>query len=234
MATIFRPPVVTRSPARDSSAAVLSQSGVTGINILVHTNPVPFHQTDWPVPPGPIPRGIELRTYLNAVELLLLPLPPIRQYDWPVPKGPVGTIELRNETQPLPIQLLPKPPIRQFDWPVPAGRQYPLSLRTHTASPFPPPAPVTPSPFTQTDWPVPKGPEWNRDLRSHSESLVLAQIYGVKPAGLSSELSSSPFQGRVKGLNSGLEFQPPNLLTSTLGTVTPTSGLYDIWHYYSP
>lgn len=180
MATVFRPPVVTRIPLRDASAAIQAQAGVTGINILVHTNPVPFHQTNWPVPPGPRQGSIELRTFLNALELLLLPLPPRRQSDWPVPPGRLpGVVTNRTwvDVGGININLHKNPyPFRLTDWPVTAGARRSIELLTWLWWKSPPPIVVGPAPFFQTDWPNPRGPLFpleNRTFLNPLEILLL-------------------------------------------------------------
>jgi hypothetical protein len=230
---MFRPPLVTRQPPRDPGAAIRSQADVTGINILLHTNPVPFHQTDWPVPAGPRRTfslydagGINILIHTNPV--------PFHQTDWPVPKGPqpgvvtnrtwvdVGGININLHTNPVPFH--------QLDWPVPRGPQRSVELLTWlvnlqegTLGPAPP------SPFYQTDWPVPRG-RVSHDLRSFLQPLNLAQLASIKPPGAGNEMALGfGLQARSRTY---LLFEPPNLLTSTL---TPaTSGIFDFWHYYSP
>ncbi len=148
MATVFRPPVITRITRPWYENGYVQSTNFK----LLGGGTQPFNQTDWPVPKGPGER-IHNRTWL-ASQNIAPSLIPFHQTDWPNPRGYTPGIDLR--TWVLQRNLIPPPqsPFHQTDWPNPRGYTPNIELRTWLQQ-----RNIAPSlvPFHQLDWINPRG-----------------------------------------------------------------------------
>jgi len=188
MATIPRPPIITRLRPTDpaNTAAVQSQAWVwqnplTTIFMGLGAPP-PSTNYDWPNPRGYIP-VIDLRTWAWGVPLNLVGqdqffgLPGNPNYDWPNPRGYIPAIDLKTWAWPVNLNLLNQDKFFglagavNFNWPVPSRGYIPaIDLRTWTQS-----VPLNLLGKDQFfglaghpnyDWPNPRGTEASIELRA--------------------------------------------------------------------
>jgi hypothetical protein len=150
MATLFRPPTITKIEPRLPGRSVLDAEGSVWQNPIASQYPgkdkffgLAGHPTyDWPVPKGAIP-SISLKTWIDPLKLLagqdkFFGLAGHPTYDWPVPKGKPHSIDLRTFTDSTKIKLIGKDTFFGLagnptkDWPVPKGAIPATTLKTWT------------------------------------------------------------------------------------------------------
>lgn len=192
MANVLRSPTIYRLPALPTKVAVQSQPENPNSRLLTLipsvVDPMPFIQTDWPVPDGRKP-SIDLRTWADPLKYqlqgldVMLGLPgEVQCYDWQLPQRQTPNVLLKTQTGNLASSGLftpPGDPKRQTDWPVPQGRIAAVALRTWldplklnllSQDQFYGDAGQPPE---QRDFPVPHGRTPSIVLRTWTDSLKL-------------------------------------------------------------
>jgi hypothetical protein len=102
----------------------------------VVANPLPFNQTDWPLPrtapyQNSLRTGLDWFTFVDQDTFFGGSGQPPANMDWPLPRGPVvsgrtWTLSLNQTTL---AQIVPAP-FSQSDWPLPRMALYPAQNRT--------------------------------------------------------------------------------------------------------
>jgi len=137
MATVFRPPLISRPPPRSWINGIHDQgaNGVPQTILSIAGQTPPVRQHDWPTPPER-PYPLLLRTWISQNPNLRpgVSLPPGKQIDFSAPAGRPYGIHLRTWTSGNPSLRPPASikPKRWIDFPVPPNRPYDASLRTWT------------------------------------------------------------------------------------------------------
>jgi len=187
VATVLRPPVITRLWSRDpAGVATRAQSDVWQNQLLTNLRsqdalPVGGPDYDYPNPRGPA-RASDLRTWLWPVQLNLLGQDLLPSggpdYDWPNPRGPLYPITLRTWTKETPFFFAPQPFFGlaghpNFDQPNPRGPLRAIDLITWAH-----PLPIVLYALEETavinyDWPNPKGSIYANFLRGWINQGIL-------------------------------------------------------------
>src|SRR5215471_4536332 len=137
MATLTRPPIITRLPPKRSVASTFDPPNLLATT-LNGKDALPFRQTDWPNPLkatyGQVRWPIDLRKWTASYPLMLIGQDklPFRQLDWPNPhKATYGQvrwpIDLRKWTWSFPLGLIGKdafPSGRLLDQPNPIRKKW--------------------------------------------------------------------------------------------------------------
>ena len=160
------------NPSRRKQAAVTQLTWTDAFKLPLQQR-LPPHQTDWPVPKGPL-RVIDLVTWINPALFNVPPeIPNIMQYDWPNPKGPARAIDLLTWALPLtPSAMLfvPTKGINQYDWPNPrAARRGNPDWIAGSTWVMSQPAPII-SRARNRDWPNPRGPRRSASFLSFNSN----------------------------------------------------------------
>lgn len=163
MATVLRPPIITRLWSRDpAGVAVRAQGNVwqNGLPLLLRDK---FYGLGGP------------------------------SYDYPNPRGYVPASTLRTWAWSLPLSLRPQPPFAtggfpKYDYPNPRGPLYPISLRTWTVSLNAPLQGVV-ALEANYDWPNPRGPLYSIDLRTwiNQGNIQLGRVIGIPTLAFTSD-----------------------------------------------
>lgn len=197
MATIFRPPLITRQPPRSSFVAIHAQAMV-GTALLLTTlagqDNLPTGRgmtADQPNPRGPV-HAIALRTHTQGLVLTTLAgqdaffhgagRGPV--YDYPNPIRSVFPTRLLSFAVVLGTSD-PGTPTPAVDSPNPRGPVFPVSLRTHTQAlttgtlAGQDQVYLAPGMVRAFDWQHPRGPAFPTELRTWLQSPSLGLLQGA-------------------------------------------------------
>ena len=195
MATVFRPPLVTRVARPLHTQAAIDAEGSVWSNRLLNllrsqdrffgAAGQPPTQGDWPVPKGR-PHPSDLRTFLDPLRLNLLGkdrffgLAGNPTWDWPVPKGATPASELRTFLGALKVHLIGQdrffgpdgqPPT--YAWANPPGTVFSRDLRRWDQNLLETTLGILlPFPFALLDWPNPLSRMGDKELRTWLQNLL--------------------------------------------------------------
>src|SRR6185436_4247902 len=167
MATIHRPPVVTRYNPRDATAAVNSHCWQNELNLILKGQDKFFTaggpEYDYPNPRGPI-QNYDLKTWVNT-SLRLLGKDKFftsggPEYDYQNPRAPGRSVDLLTWIQGFDPNI--NVPSRTFVYDYPNPRGAPHFVKDWVQGFHPRMLPPVPT----YDWPVPKGRIPSVDLRT--------------------------------------------------------------------
>jgi len=124
---------------------------------LIGKDQLPVGEVVTDIPPQPALSSIQLRTWIQALNLALTVAPiqrPFNQYDWPVNPGPRQPIQVFTSFYNRNLIGKDKLPFRQQDWPLPRDpRRLSDWILATNPNRF---RPTPPIPFNQYQWPLPR------------------------------------------------------------------------------
>lgn len=208
MATVVRPPIITRLWSRDpAGVATRAQSDVWQNQLTTNLRGQDQFfgaggpNYDYPNPRAPA-RASDLRTWLGPINLNLLSQDKFfgaggPNYDYPNPRGYVPSIDLKTWIQQRPFYYSPAAFFGlaghpNFDQPNPRGYQYPITLRTWTIPLFPLLQGIV-AIQTNYDRPNPRGPLYSIDLRTWINQGVLprGRVIGIPTLCFTSDMQAN-------------------------------------------
>lgn len=191
MATIFRPPLITRIERQNPSAAAQTPAQ-GGSNLVLLTAVVVVQPTFPPLWPNPTPVRwpVDLRTWFNfQTTPITIPVAGFdfvntRSYVRPQEPTLVPNVTLLAQ----PAATLPPGVLAGLDQPNPMR---PDRFGVYRHPQFPNftvlPQPNT-QPFLNVDWPVPRGPQYSVVLRSFSDDVYIANR--LPPPGVAETMNT--------------------------------------------
>lgn len=236
MATIFRPPLVTRQPTPAWRDYSYSYNGTFRLPTPAAVFPV-ARWNEWPNPRGPQSAVTQLTWLWDRTRFGPGIVPsPFFQTDWPLPvtiPSTARSIELLTwirERSIIPTPAAVFPVARLLDQPNPI-RVIPAALTWTQGLLSDRPAAVT-RPFGQTDWPNPLGSSTNVHRGYAPPSLLGTLLAPVTLGPLG--VRSLPYDWPVPRGAASMVARIAIDQNLTIRIVPPAATGYDFWHYYSP
>ena len=169
------------------------------------------------LPPQPPLSAIQLRTWINFVNLALTTAPPVKpfnQQDWPLNTGPRQPVQIFTASYNKNLIGRDRLPFRQMDWPLTPAAIRANDLGTWISSV----KLLLAVPFNQTDWPLPKPqpPAARTWLAWYNLNLI-----GKDRLPVGAEITALPPQPPLSAIQLRTWLQTVNLALVTTPPVKP-------------